>query len=940
MVDAKMVDTERNAVYSELVSIMSSPYFNPWAKRLGMLVVPMFSPMRAKNFPDEEHVVFLDGHASSLTVSFGNESTLNESSKIRSWAWSANLLHSMIVDKSSERFYLFRSNTTSPIQEGKLSDSKIVEEIIEATINEQDDTDNVVRKALDLFRNIRTEIESCAGSESDTIRAFNCTLSWADMSQRQLLRSVKNVPQTFSDVVNLLSETQSIRYEVCDLSPSVRQFPMAEFGGMLLDLGGKNHVLDVDVLLRHASGEIFQDAHIQLSKRQGVQAHLFHIPQEKPTRPAGRLKKDAHFTPPSLARLLAQSALEEHCRINPNATSLNVLDPACGSGVFLIETIRELCDSDMPLCVRGYDTSSAACLMAEYGVERTLADHQFGHVEYDLSESDSLSLDTWDAPDIILMNPPFTPWRTMTPEQKESVTKSLGDLYSGKSDTAIAFVAKAIDELKPGAVLATVIPSAFLESESASHIRQWIAMDDSLNVRLIGRFRGYGYFREAIVEPAFIVISRSMTADTRNDIVVALANEGKEDKLIRELRKEPSPLVRNGSGWEISSHSPDLLFADKWTPRSTRALSAVAELRKNGCVPVTDLFDIKLGIRTGNNDAFIVRNDELELFARTPQSMAYFRPTADNIRRGSIVEKEHVFYPYDVYGECKIRTEKELSDAVPEFYRKRLWPLKEQLENRTSRRHRHWWELSEPRPTWLANTAPRIVSMTFSQHGAFAFDDTGTHAIVQGQAWIWKRESAFDNTDIPWAYIAILNSAEFESLLDLYCQRTQGGQYEVSKRYLRSVIIPDLSIAKPDIVESLARIGRQMHDGSFFQMESQGEATARAFGMSLSEFQGSFPPSKLAMAEYSFHRLSAKWKRETGHLSNVNKKMRHPAYVQIVEMGKAAVPLLIEDLRRTQSDWFWALSEITGDQPIPESDFGNIPKMTEAWVKWAAKRRD
>ena len=116
VVDAKMVDTERNAVYSELVSIMSSPYFNPWAKRLGMLVVPMFSPMRAKNFPDEEHVVFLDGHASSLTVSFGNESTLNESSKIRSWAWSANLLHSMIVDKSSERFYLFRSNNTSPIQ--------------------------------------------------------------------------------------------------------------------------------------------------------------------------------------------------------------------------------------------------------------------------------------------------------------------------------------------------------------------------------------------------------------------------------------------------------------------------------------------------------------------------------------------------------------------------------------------------------------------------------------------------------------------------------------------------------------------------------------------------------------------------------------------------------------------------------------------------------
>lgn len=94
-----------------------------------------------------------------------------------------------------------------------------------------------------------------------------------------------------------------------------------------------------------------------------------------------------------------------------------------------------------------------------------------------------------------------------------------------------------------------------------------------------------------------------------------------------------------------------------------------------------------------------------------------------------------------------------------------------------------------------------------------------------------------------------------------------------------------------------------------------------------------------ANAEQSrFDHLAEKWKKETGHLSRVTKRCMHPAYQQIIGMGAAAVPLILNDLKTSRDDWFWALSAITGENPITETDAGNVPKMTEAWMQWARSK--
>jgi hypothetical protein len=43
---------------------------------------------------------------------------------------------------------------------------------------------------------------------------------------------------------------------------------------------------------------------------------------------------------------------------------------------------------------------------------------------------------------------------------------------------------------------------------------------------------------------------------------------------------------------------------------------------------------------------------------------------------------------------------------------------------------------------------------------------------------------------------------------------------------------------------------------------------------------------------------------------------------------------MLRDLEERPRLWVWALPDITGTDPVPASDRGNISKMSEAWVRW------
>lgn len=87
-----------------------------------------------------------------------------------------------------------------------------------------------------------------------------------------------------------------------------------------------------------------------------------------------------------------------------------------------------------------------------------------------------------------------------------------------------------------------------------------------------------------------------------------------------------------------------------------------------------------------------------------------------------------------------------------------------------------------------------------------------------------------------------------------------------------------------------------------------------------------------------FNELAEQWRADTEFLSVISQKTAHRAYQEIIRMGMPIVPAILADLRETKSDWFTALTAITGENPITEDIAGCVDKMTDAWVAWGISK--
>ncbi len=93
----------------------------------------------------------------------------------------------------------------------------------------------------------------------------------------------------------------------------------------------------------------------------------------------------------------------------------------------------------------------------------------------------------------------------------------------------------------------------------------------------------------------------------------------------------------------------------------------------------------------------------------------------------------------------------------------------------------------------------------------------------------------------------------------------------------------------------------------------------------------------MTSVEGRFHQLVGEWKEATALTSSGTELVLHPAYQQIIGMGKEVIPLIVAEFRREPDHWFWALKAITGEDPVAESDRGKVARMTDAWLDWAAQ---
>jgi hypothetical protein len=92
--------------------------------------------------------------------------------------------------------------------------------------------------------------------------------------------------------------------------------------------------------------------------------------------------------------------------------------------------------------------------------------------------------------------------------------------------------------------------------------------------------------------------------------------------------------------------------------------------------------------------------------------------------------------------------------------------------------------------------------------------------------------------------------------------------------------------------------------------------------------------SLLGQEESKFLELKTKWLESVGIHSNPSIIYDNKYYKEIINMGKKVVPILINDLKSSDGDWYEALNKITGVNPIKKENNGFVDKMQNDWINW------
>ncbi|WP_228791595.1 Eco57I restriction-modification methylase domain-containing protein [Nocardia puris] len=176
-----------------------------------------------------------------------------------------------------------------------------------------------------------------------------------------------------------------------------------------------------------------------------------------------RKRHGRHYTPPALARFLAQRVLTHAAR----GATLRVLDPACGDGELLLAVHREVAARrpGARLELVGYDLDESGLAEAAARAERLGVEAEWRAGDF-LTDADDLAPGSFD---VIITNPPYVRTQQLGGATAQLLSKRFG--LRGRIDLTHPFVAVAPRLLGPGGALGLLCANRFLTTKAGANIR-------------------------------------------------------------------------------------------------------------------------------------------------------------------------------------------------------------------------------------------------------------------------------------------------------------------------------------------------------------------------------------------------------------------------------------------------------------------------------------
>ena len=199
-------------------------------------------------------------------------------------------------------------------------------------------------------------------------------------------------------------------------------------------------------------------------------------------------KKRGHFsTPPQLVAKILNA-----CGYTPDndLSQIRVLDPACGSGNFLIEAARrlqafsiraDLSPQECALLIKrnlwGVDPDPISCFLAEMHLQTIIhssASRPVPFTPLHIHQADSLVLPWESSVDLFITNPPYLSAKNNDLSGYHSAQQR------GQADSYLLFLNLALQIVRPGGWIGLVLPDPLLARENAARERAGLLEETTL----------------------------------------------------------------------------------------------------------------------------------------------------------------------------------------------------------------------------------------------------------------------------------------------------------------------------------------------------------------------------------------------------------------------------------------------------------------------------
>ncbi len=515
-----------------------------------------------------------------------------------------------------------------------------------------------------------------------------------------------------------------------------------------------------------------------------------------------RKEEGVYYTPQYIVNYIVDNTLRAYIKEKgissfEDLLKIKVLDPACGSGTFLIRAFevleeeawrilgRELgYDEKVKLvtnCIFGVDKDERAVDITKLRLSLALAARQkLPELGKNIQCGDSLIDDVsvagekafkWEERfkgimqnggfDVVVGNPPYFNIETMTELEKNFLKKY--KCYSGKSDILYYFYTKGIELLKKEGVLGFITSRYFIEATNARSLRAYIV--EKCEISKLIDLSHLNVFKDAGIHTAILILKKAETEFVKRKTFY------KEISKVEQLDEEKGTLLQSinfsENGW--------LLGIDE-------TINIFKKIDGRAYARLGDIAIIEQGQKSGLNKAFTVNKN---IIIQHKLEKQFIRPLVKNSYISPYFIEDRGLYL--IYASDEVNTEnaKNIISYLKQF--------KSELSSRAeiSEGLYPWYRLQRPRSKQLFDAEEKLIVPYRAEKNRFGYDDKQRYNDGGDVRIIVLKNKDFDIKYV----LGILNS----SLMNFYYSfigRKKGSSFEYFVEPLQKIPIKILPFEK------------------------------------------------------------------------------------------------------------------------------------------------